>query len=260
MASKPDRPIGRKVPADHGTAKIEKKNAPFHWGWMLLLLTVFQLFSFTQTLFPDGVFSEKLGLVFLLYIAVEWLYIAVARMVTQRDDFALEIPVVICDNSTSQTICTHFSNRHLTQAVKLCFLIVRMSSLIEFINGFAVHQLAKRLVFSSCNLLEFERAAINARHRIQPLARVGSLILHAIYSDIPILICVLLRRLVPRFILGWASKNELLAVRSFHSRFHARYLFSHSVQGIIKGWKAHAVQPSGYNLKSKFDFKVELES
>lgn len=114
MASKPDRPIGRKVPADHGTAKIEKKNAPFHWGWMLLLLTVFQLFSFTQTLFPDGVFSEKLGLVFLLYIAVEWLYIAVARMVTQRDDFALEILAFFL-SGIGLTICASI---HETYAVK----------------------------------------------------------------------------------------------------------------------------------------------
>ena len=114
MASKPDRPIGRKVPTDHGTAKIEKKNAPFHWGWMLLLLTVFQLFSFTQTLFPDGVFSEKLGLVFLLYIAVEWLYIAVARMVTQRDDFALEILAFFL-SGIGLTICASI---HETYAVK----------------------------------------------------------------------------------------------------------------------------------------------
>lgn len=114
MASKPDRPIGRKVPTDHGTAKIEKKNAPFHWGWMLLLLTVFQLFSFTQTLFPDGVFSEKLGLVFLIYIAVEWLYIAVARMVTQRDDFALEILAFFL-SGIGLTICASI---HETYAVK----------------------------------------------------------------------------------------------------------------------------------------------
>lgn len=114
MASKRDRPIGRKVPTDHGTAKIEKKNAPFHWGWMLLLLTVFQLFSFTQTLFPDGVFSEKLGLVFLLYIAVEWLYIAVARMVTQRDDFALEILAFFL-SGIGLTICASI---HETYAVK----------------------------------------------------------------------------------------------------------------------------------------------
>lgn len=114
MASKPDRPIGRKVPTDHGTAKIEKKNAPFHWGWMLLLLMVFQLFSFTQTLFPDGVFSEKLGLVFLLYIAVEWLYIAVARMVTQRDDFALEILAFFL-SGIGLTICASI---HETYAVK----------------------------------------------------------------------------------------------------------------------------------------------
>ena len=114
MASKPDRPIGRKVPTDHGTAKIEKKNAPFHWGWMLLLLTVFQLFSFTQTLFPDGVFSEKLGLVFLLYIAVEWLYISVARMVTQRDDFALEILAFFL-SGIGLTICASI---HETYAVK----------------------------------------------------------------------------------------------------------------------------------------------
>lgn len=114
MASKPDRPIGRKVPTDHGTAKIEKKNAPFHWGWMLLLLTVFQLFSFTQTLFPDGVFSEKLGLVFLIYIAVEWLYIAVTRMVTQRDDFALEILAFFL-SGIGLTICASI---HETYAVK----------------------------------------------------------------------------------------------------------------------------------------------
>lgn len=114
MASQSNRPVGQTAPPEKSAAKKEKKNKPFHWGWMLLLLTLFQVFSFAQTLFPDGQFSEKLGLVFLVYIAVEWLYLVIARAVTGRDDFALEVLAFFL-SGIGLTICASI---HETYAVK----------------------------------------------------------------------------------------------------------------------------------------------
>ena len=85
---KSDIPVSKAAPAD---VKKERANVPFRWNLMLLLITIFQLFSFFPVAFADGKMNETLTLVFGVYIAVEWIYLSIARLITQRDDFALEI-------------------------------------------------------------------------------------------------------------------------------------------------------------------------
>ena len=85
-----DRPVSRTAPSKKPAPK-ERENAPFRWGWMLLLLTVFQLFSFLPIAFPKGEMQETVALVFGVYIAAEWMYLLLMQAVTRRSDFPLEV-------------------------------------------------------------------------------------------------------------------------------------------------------------------------
>lgn len=89
-AHKPDVPVSKGSAAPKVSSK-KALNKPFHWGLMLLLVTLFQLFSFFPVAFSAGEMNETLCLVFGVYIAAEWVYLALGHLITQRDDFALEI-------------------------------------------------------------------------------------------------------------------------------------------------------------------------
>ena len=108
-----DRPVDRAAkPRQPETAKAQQK--PFRWGWMLLLVTLFQVFAFVPTAFADGELNETLGIVFAVYIAAEWFYLLLARLITQRDDFPLEILAFFL-SGIGLTICASI---HETYAVK----------------------------------------------------------------------------------------------------------------------------------------------
>ena len=85
-----DRPISRAPSAGKPQPKTQQ-NVPFRWGWMLFLLTIFQLFSFFPVAFPNGEMQETIALVFGVYIAAEWMYLLLTQAITHRDDFPLEI-------------------------------------------------------------------------------------------------------------------------------------------------------------------------
>ena len=54
---KSDIPVSKAAPAD---VKKERANVPFRWNLMLLLITIFQLFSFFPVAFADGKMNETL--------------------------------------------------------------------------------------------------------------------------------------------------------------------------------------------------------
>lgn len=93
MASNPkDRPIGKTAPPPPAKpVKKDKPNAPFRWGLMLFLVSLFQIFAFFPIAFEGGEMHETLCYVFLGYIGAEWLYLTFAALITKRNDFALEI-------------------------------------------------------------------------------------------------------------------------------------------------------------------------
>ncbi|MBQ7542287.1 MAG: FtsW/RodA/SpoVE family cell cycle protein [Clostridia bacterium] len=110
-----DRPISRETNASGTAPKTEKSpQAPFRWGRMLLLVTLFQLLSFFPAAFVDGELNETLGLVFIIYIVAEWFYLILAHLITQRSDFPLEI-VAFFLSGIGLTICATI---HESYAVK----------------------------------------------------------------------------------------------------------------------------------------------
>ncbi|MBQ7546077.1 MAG: FtsW/RodA/SpoVE family cell cycle protein [Clostridia bacterium] len=113
-----DRPISRDVPAPDA-ARTAPRRKPFRWGWMLLLITMFQVFSFFPVAFAGGELNETLGMVFGIYILAEWFYLFLAHIITQRDDFPLEILAFFL-SGIGLTICASI---HETYAVKQAIAI-----------------------------------------------------------------------------------------------------------------------------------------
>lgn len=67
-----------------------KKYKSVDAGFILALLTVFQLCSAIPTIIVDGEFKPVTALYFLAYIAVEWVYIFVMTLVFRKHNFEIE--------------------------------------------------------------------------------------------------------------------------------------------------------------------------
>lgn len=68
----------------------EKMNNKFHWGFALILVTVFQILTGTVAITSNG-FNSKLFLIFTCYIALEWVYFICASIFGKQNNFELEI-------------------------------------------------------------------------------------------------------------------------------------------------------------------------
>ena len=149
-SSNKDKPVGRNVPVS-GTVRKNPKNAPFHWGWMLLLVTVFQIFSFFQTLFADGKLNETLGMVFAGYIAAEWLYLVLAHAITQRDDFALEILAFFL-SGIGLTICASIHESYAIKQLIAIGLGLLAFTVLTFLIRSTDRAMALRMPLAVCAL------------------------------------------------------------------------------------------------------------
>ncbi len=68
-----------------------KKTRPFKWKLAMLPVTAFQMLSFSSVVFETGQPDIRLMYIFAGYIAMEWLYLIISRLVTKRTSFELEI-------------------------------------------------------------------------------------------------------------------------------------------------------------------------
>ncbi len=68
----------------------EKLNNKFHWGFALILVTIFQILTATVVITADG-FNSTLFLIFGGYIVLEWLYFVIASTFCRQNNFELEI-------------------------------------------------------------------------------------------------------------------------------------------------------------------------
>ena len=67
----------------------ENLNKQFHWGIMMIFVTIFQLLTSTVTIVKDGI-NVRLLWVFIAYIAVEWIYFIIASAFCGQNNFELE--------------------------------------------------------------------------------------------------------------------------------------------------------------------------
>lgn len=70
--------------------KSIQKLKPFRWGIELIMITVFQLISFSNVLIDAGEYSSKLFGILAVFIAVEWIYTLMMRMILKQTSFELE--------------------------------------------------------------------------------------------------------------------------------------------------------------------------
>lgn len=68
----------------------EKLNNKFHWGFALILVSVFQVLTGTVAINLNG-FNSTLFAIFSGYIVLEWLYFFVASTIFKQNNFELEI-------------------------------------------------------------------------------------------------------------------------------------------------------------------------
>ncbi len=68
----------------------EKLNNKFHWGFALILVTIFQVLTGTVVITANG-FNSTLFAVFAGYILAEWLYFVCASIFCGQNNFELEI-------------------------------------------------------------------------------------------------------------------------------------------------------------------------
>ncbi len=105
-------------------------NRPFSYVLMLFCLTVFQIFSFFPVLFTDnGEINLKISMCAVGFIAVEWLYLLFARLITSRSDFALEIIAFFLSGIGLVNCASIHENYAVKQIVAiaiglLCFAII----------------------------------------------------------------------------------------------------------------------------------------
>lgn len=129
-----DRPIARTAAAAH-TPKPAERDKPFHWGWMMVCVTVFQIFSFVPVAFPDGEMQDTIALVFGVYIALEWMSILVMQAVTRHGDFPLEILAFFL-SGIGLTICASIHESYaLKQLIAIGLGVVSFVVLTYFIRS-----------------------------------------------------------------------------------------------------------------------------
>ena len=67
-----------------------QKIKPFRWGIELILITIFQLISFTEVMLDAGENSSKFILIFFVFLVVEWAYTLLMRISIKQTSFELE--------------------------------------------------------------------------------------------------------------------------------------------------------------------------
>ena len=68
----------------------EKLNNKFHWGFALILVTIFQVLTGTVVITANG-FNSTLFAIFAGYILLEWVYFIIASIFCGQNNFELEI-------------------------------------------------------------------------------------------------------------------------------------------------------------------------
>lgn len=70
----------------------KRPDRPMNWFIVLLLITIFQVWSAVQTIFEeDGSLNFELVSIFGIYIAIEWLYVILFRTIFKKRSFELEL-------------------------------------------------------------------------------------------------------------------------------------------------------------------------
>ena len=107
----------------------EKLNNKFHWGFALILVTIFQVLTGTVAVTANG-FSSKLFVIYAGYIILEWAYFIVASIFCGQNNFELEIIGFLFSGIGLTNVATVYEDYALKQAVAIVLGLIFFIALL----------------------------------------------------------------------------------------------------------------------------------
>ncbi len=124
------------------------------YGVILILLAAFNLFSMALNLFPEGEFNSQIVLVYLGFIALQWLYFAFASFVMRINNFELEMIGFMFASVGLAIVGSMYPDTVMKQFLAIVLGVVAYCALLMFMRFLsAVKTLRWMVAFCAIGLL-----------------------------------------------------------------------------------------------------------
>lgn len=131
----------------------EKLNNKFHWGFALILVTIFQVLTGTVVITANG-FNSTLFAIFAGYILLEWVYFIIASIFCGQNNFELEIIGFLFSGIGLTNVATVDNDYALKQVVAIALgLILFIFMLAVMRRTDIVMKLRMPVAFAAVGLL-----------------------------------------------------------------------------------------------------------
>lgn len=131
----------------------EKLNNKFHWGFALILVTIFQVLTGTVVITANG-FNSTLFAIFAGYILLEWVYFIIASIFCGQNNFELEIIGFLFSGIGLTNVATVDNDYALKQVVAIALgLILFIFMLAVMRRTDIVTKLRMPVAFAAVGLL-----------------------------------------------------------------------------------------------------------
>lgn len=131
----------------------EKLNNKFHWGFALILVTIFQVLTGTVVITANG-FNSTLFAIFTGYILLEWAYFIIASIFCGQNNFELEIIGFLFSGIGLTNVATVDNDYALKQVVAIALgLILFIFMLAVMRRTDIVMKLRMPVAFAAVGLL-----------------------------------------------------------------------------------------------------------
>ncbi len=132
---------------------VEKLNNKFHWGFALILVTIFQVLTGTVVITANG-FNSTLFAIFAGYILLEWAYFIIASIFCGQNNFELEIIGFLFSGIGLTNVATVDNDYALKQVVAIALgLILFIFMLAVMRRTDIVMKLRMPVAFAAVGLL-----------------------------------------------------------------------------------------------------------
>ena len=124
------------------------------YGVILILLAIFNLFSMALNIFPEGEFNSQIVIVYLGFIALQWLYFAFASFVMRINNFELEIIGFMFSSIGLAIVGSMYPDTVMKQFLAIVLGVVAYCALLMFMRFLsAVKTLRWMVAFCAIGLL-----------------------------------------------------------------------------------------------------------
>ncbi|MBE6800806.1 MAG: FHA domain-containing protein [Ruminococcaceae bacterium] len=124
------------------------------YGVILILLAIFNLFSMALNIFPEGEFNSQIVIVYLGFIALQWLYFAFASFVMRINNFELEMIGFMFSSIGLAIVGSMYPDTVMKQFLAIVLGVVAYCALLMFMRFLsAVKTLRWMVAFCAIGLL-----------------------------------------------------------------------------------------------------------